>query len=158
MNLDKKLAKYARQLDNPKYYPKILDLLDEAERKGYKLDQFNLYDLDHIASEIYSYYEAITTPEEDNRMIHYCNKTWFIISDKNYILYETSSLLYAIIFYIKTYLILFISKIFQFFEQNKLIIVDNVNKDIWLIRGAIKASKFIGCNIFELEEKKILKI
>ena len=156
MNLDKKLARYARQLDNPKYFPKILDILDKADKTNYQFKDFNLYDLDHVASEIKAYYDAIQTPEEDARMIKYCNNFWFIISDKNYILYETPNLLWALEVYFKSYLFLFIARVRQLFYQDRLITTDNVNKDVWLIRGAIKASKFLDCTIFELDEYKVI--
>ena len=39
MNLDKKLAKYARQIKNPKYYGKILDILDKADETNYQFKE-----------------------------------------------------------------------------------------------------------------------
>lgn len=155
MNLDKKLAKYARQLDNPKYFPIILDILEKADKTGYQFKNFNLYDLELITSNINDYYKAITTPEEDERMIRYCNKTWFIVSDKNYILLQTESFWHALQFYFKGYFLLHLAKVLQTLSVNSLICADNVNNDIWMIRGAIKTSKFLHCTIFDLEEYNI---
>ena len=59
MNYDKQLAKYARHLDNPKYYGKIINIIEKAERKNYKFRLFNDYDLERITGEVCSYYDAI---------------------------------------------------------------------------------------------------
>ena len=48
MNLDKKLAKYARQLENPKYYEKILKIFDKADEKRYRFKDFSDADIMHI--------------------------------------------------------------------------------------------------------------
>lgn len=152
MNLDKKLAKYARQLDNPKYFPIILDILEKADKTGYQFKNFNLYDLDLITSNINDYYQTISTPEEDERMIRYCNKTWFIVSDKNYILFQTDSFWHVLQFFVKGYFLLHLAKFLQTFSVNSLICAENVNNDIWMIRGAVKASKFLECSIFDLDK------
>lgn len=37
MNFDKKLKKYATQLDNPTYYGKIIDILEKADKRNLQI-------------------------------------------------------------------------------------------------------------------------
>lgn len=155
MNLDKKLAKYARQIKNPKYYGKILDILNKADDTNYEFKDFSLYDLEYLTGEIASYYDAIQTDEDDERMIKYCNSIWFIISDKKYILWETESLFIALGFMIRAYFLLFFVKLSQFINTAKAFDTHNVNWDMYLIRGGLKAAEFFDCEIDELENNRI---
>ena len=154
-NYDKQLAKYARQLENPKYYDKILKILDKAERINYQWKQFNVYDLERITGEILAYSEAITTDFEHKRMVKHCNSNWFIISDKNYILWESESFLIALYTYIRAYMILWYARIKQMFVNDRLITTDNVNNALYLVRGAINVTKILGCEFCDLDEKYI---
>ena len=155
MSLDRKLKKYASHMNNPKYYKKISDILLEAFEKDYQFESFNYEDLAYIHTEIDAFFDALQTEEEQKQMIDYCNKYWIIVSDKHYILCETPKLIWALEFYVKTYLILFAAKIAQLFKSDALIMADNVNKDIWLFRGALKACKFLGCSLDEITEYKL---
>jgi len=155
MNLDKKLAKYARHLDNPKYYDKITKILMKADKSGYQFKSFNDFDMIKISGELAAYYDAITTDEEHKRMVRYYNKHWFIISDKNYILFDTPYLWNAISFYIRCYYILLLTKLRQLIILDRLITADNVHKDVYLLRGAIKAANWLNCESFELDKKYI---
>ena len=153
MNYDKQLAKYARQLDNPKYFDRILRVIEKAEKEKYEFKDFNDYDLEKITREIEAYFEAITTEEDHKQMIKYCNSRWFILSDKNFILYETESLILALMFYVKTYLLLLYVKIIQTITPEKWEEAENATRELYLCRGAVKAAEIIGCEIFDLEEK-----
>ncbi len=155
MDLDKKLAKYARQIKNPKYYGKILDILDKADETNYEFKDFSLHDLEYLTGEIASYYDAIQTDEDDRRMIKYCNSIWFIISDKKYILWETESLLIALGFMIRAYFLMFFVKLSQLINPAKAFETHNVNWDMYLIRGGLKAAEFFDCEIDEVEERRI---
>ena len=155
MNLDKKLAKYAKQIKNPKYYGKILDILNKADEMNYEFKDFSLHDLEYLTGEIASYYDAIQTDEEDERMIKYCNTIWFIISDKKYILWETESLLIALGFMIRAYFLMFFVKLSQLINPAKAYDTHNVNWDMYLIRGGLKAAEFFDCEIDEVEERRI---
>ena len=155
MDLDKKLAKYARQIKNPKYYGKILDILNEADETNYQFKDFSLYDLEYLTGEIASYYDAIQTDEDDRRMIKYCNSIWFIISDKKYILWETESLFIALGFMIRAYFLMFFVKLSQLINPVKAFDTRNVNWDMYLIHGGLKAAEFFGCEIDEVEERRI---
>ncbi len=155
MNYDKKLAKYAKQINNPKYYDRILDILERADDENYEFKDFNDYDLEKISGEIEAYYKAITTEEDHKRMIKYCNSYWFVLSDKDLILYEAEYLIFALLFLIKAYLFLLYTKISRAITPEKWIETENATKDLYLCRGALKAAEIIGCEIFDLEEKKI---
>ncbi len=155
MNLDKKLAKYARQIKNPKYYGKILDILDKADETNYEFKDFSLYDLEYLTGEIEAYYNAIQTDEDDERMIKYLNSIWFIISDKKYILWETESLFIALGFMIRAYFLMFFVKLSQLINPAKAFDTHNVNWDMYLIRGGLKAAEFFNCEIDEVEERRI---
>ena len=155
MNLDKKLAKYAKQIKNPKYYGKILDILNKADETNYQFKDFSLYDLEYLTGEIASYYDAIQTDEDDRRMIKYCNSLWFIISDKKYILWETESLFIALGFMIRAYFLMFFVKLSQLINPAKAFDTHNVNWDMYLIRGGLKAAEFFDCEIDEVEERRI---
>lgn len=149
MNYDKKLAKYAKQINNPKYYGKILNILEQAaaEEENYEFKDFNDWDLYYITNEIISYYDAVTTKEEDERMIRYCNKQWFIVSDKNCILYETEFFKYALIFYIKSYFLMLIARIIRFFHPNRIIKAENIGSHMVMVQGAVNV-KGLENNIF----------
>lgn len=153
-NYDKLLAKYARQLENPKYYEKITNIIDKADKRNYKWKDFNVFDLHHILTEICAYYDAVPTDEEHKRMIKHCNSNWFIISDKNYIIWESQSFLIALSTYIRAYLILWYARIKQMFVTDRLISTDNVNNDFFLVRGAINVAKVLNCEFWDLEEKR----
>lgn len=152
MNLDKKLAKYARQIKNPKYYGKILDILDKAEEKNYQFKDFSLYDLEYLTGEIEAYYNAIDTDEEDRRMVEYFNNIWFIVSDKHYILAETPYLWIALSVYIRCYIFLFWSKLTRLINPMHFFECNNVNSELYLFRGALKTAEFLQCEVFDLEE------
>lgn len=155
MNLDKKLAKYAKQIRNPKYYGKILDILDKADETNYQFKDFSLYDLEYLTGEIEAYYNAIKTDEEDERMIKYLNSIWFIISDKKYILWETESLFIALGFMIRAYFLMFFVKLSQIINPAKAFDTHNINWDMYLIRGGLRAAEFFDCEIDELEQFRI---
>ncbi len=155
MNLDKKLAKYAKQIKNPKYYGKILDILNKADETNYQFKDFSLYDLEYLTGEIEAYYNAIQTDEDDERMIKYLNSIWFIISDKKYILWETESLFIALGFMIRAYFLMFFVKLSQLINPAKAFDTHNVNWDMYLIRGGLKAAEFFDCEIDEVEERRI---
>ncbi len=155
MNYDKKLAKYAKQLRNPKYYDKIADIIDKALEEKYEFKQFSLYDLEYITGEIEAYYNAITTDEEHERMVKFCNSYWIVVSDKNYVLGYTEHLLLAVYFIIKSYFILFFSRIKQVFNPTILIDFEHVNKDLYLCHGGLKAADLIGCDFLDLSERMV---
>ncbi len=155
MNYDKKLAKYAKQINNPKYYGKILDILEQAEADNYEFKDFNDYDLEKITSEINEYYEAVKTEEEHKKMVKYCNSYWFVVSDKNLILYEADNIILAFIFYAKANLFLLFARISQVIAPNKWVKAENATKSLYLCRGALKAAEMIGCEVFDLKERKI---
>lgn len=154
-NYDKQLAKYTGQLENPKYYDKILKILNKAERINYQWKQFNVYDLERITGEILAYSEVITTDFEHKRMVKQCNSNWFLISDKNYILWESESFFIALSTYIRAYMILWYARIKKLFFTDRLITTDNVDKEIYLVRGAINAAKELGCDVWDIEEYRI---
>ena len=105
--------------------------------------------------EICAYYDAIQTDEDDRRMIKYCNSLWFIISDKKYILWETESLFIALGFMIRAYFLMFFVKLSQLINPVKAFDTRNVNWDMYLIHGGLKAAEFFGCEIDEVEERRI---
>ena len=155
MNYDKKLAKYAKQLRNPKYFDKIMDILEQAEKENYQFKQFSLYDLEYLTGEIEAYYNAITTDEEHKRMVKFCNSYWIVVSDKNHVLGYTENLLTAIYFIIKSYLTIFIVKIRQKINPTQYIDLVHVNKDLYLCHGALKAAKLMGCDFLDLSERMV---
>ncbi len=155
MNYDKELAKYARQLDNPKYFNRILTILEKAEKDKYEFKDFNDYDLEKISREIKEYYEAITTEEEHKRMVRYCNSYWFVLSDKNFVLYEADSLMYALSFYVRANLLLLFARIGQAAAPDKWEESKNSTKKLVLCRGAVKAAEIMECEVGEVEERKI---
>lgn len=152
MNLDKKLAKYAKQINNPKYYGKILDILNKADETNYQFKDFTLHDLEYLTGEICAYYDAIQTDEDDRRMIKYCNSLWFIVSDKHYILAETPYLWIALSVYIRSYIFLFWSKITKLINPIHFFECNNVDSELYLFRGALKAADYLGCEVFEFDE------
>ncbi len=124
MNLDKKLAKYARHIDNPKYYKKIRSVLIKAKRTNYTFKDFNENDMIEIYARVKSFFDVNDTPEKQKRIIEYFNYIWIIVSDKHYILAETPYLWIALSVYIRCYIFLFWSKLtrlinpLHFFEYN----------------------------------------
>ena len=155
MNYDKKLAKYAKNLNNPKYYIPILRILEDAENKNYKFKQFSEKDIEHIYDEIDCYMAAVTTEEDHKRMVKYCNSIWFIISDKKYILWETQSLLIALGFMLRGYMMMFFVKLSQLINPYKAFDTHNIDWDMYLIHGGLKAAEFLGCDIFDLDEYRL---
>lgn len=155
MNLDKKLAKYARQINNPKYYGKILDILTKAEKTGYEFKDFNVYDLEYLTGEILGYYEAVTSDEQDKRMIKYFNNDYFIISDKNYILFSSENFFVAFDVFIRAKLLILYAKIRQFLRPDVFIDIANAEKEIYFVRGGLKAANFLETSVFDLEEYRI---
>ena len=155
MNYDKKLAKYAKNLNNPKYFIPILRLMEDAENKNYQFKLFSEKDIEHIYDEIDCYMAAVTTEEDHKRMVKYCNSIWFIISDKKYILWETQSLLIALGFMIRGYFMMFFVKLSQLINPARAFDTHNIDWDMYLIRGGLKAAEFFGCEIDEIEERRI---
>lgn len=155
MNLDKKLAKYTRQIKNPKYYGKILDIFDEAEEKNYQFKDFTLYDLEYLTGEIEAYYSVIETDEEDKRMVEYFNDIWIIVSDKHYILAETPYLWIALSVYIRCYMFLFWSKLTRLINPIHCFECNNIDSELYLFRGALKAAEYLECEVFDLEEYRL---
>ena len=156
MNYDKQLAKYARHLDNPKYYEKIINIIDKAEKKNYKFKLFNVYDLERITGEMCAYYDAVPTDEEDKRMIHYFNNTYFLISDKNYVLWTSNNFFGVYIMYIRMKLMILHARIKQAFRPDLYIEIGNVNNEIYFCRGALKAAKALNTDVFNLEEYSVM--
>ena len=155
MNLDKKLAKYARKLDNPKYYLKILKIIDKADEKRYRFKDFSDADIMHIFDVVDSYFEVNNTREKHKRVVRHFNSIWFIVSDKHYVLVETPFLLIALSCYIRCYLILLFSKTTRFINPTHFYECNNVEWNLYLFRGALKAAEFIGCDVWDLEENHI---
>lgn len=155
MNLDKKLSKYVKFLDNPKYYGKIIDIIDKPDGIGYEFKSFTQDDIDNIVDILYDYYSVFETDEKHKQMVKYCNSTWFIISDKKYILWETQSLLIALGFLLRGYLMMFIVKLTQIINPTKALDTQNIDWDMYLIHGGLKAAEFFECEIDEVEERRI---
>ena len=155
MNYDKKLAKYAKQLRNPKYFGKILDILEKAEDENYEFKDFNDYDLNKITGEINEYYEAVTTEEDHKKMVKYCNSYWFVVSDIGFLLYEAENVIYALSFYIKAKLLLRFDRIRQALAPETWEKAKNARKELFLCRGALKAAEIMKCEVFDLEERRI---
>ena len=156
MNYDKQLAKYARHLDNPKYYGKIINIIEKAERKNYKFKLFNVYDLERITGEVCSYYDAVPTEEENKRMIHYFNNTFFLISDKNLILWSSNNFFEVYSIYIRMKFMILNARITQLFRPDLYIEIGNVNNDIYFCRGALKAAKVLNTDVFNLDEYSVM--
>ncbi len=155
MNLDKKLTKYVKYLDNPKYYRKIIDIIDKADGICYEFKSFTQDDIDNIVDILYDYYSVFETDEKHKQMVKYCNSIWFIISDKKYILWETQSLLIALGFMFRGYLMMFIVKLTQLINPAKALDTHNIDWDMYLIHGGLKAAEFFECEIDEVEERRI---
>ena len=154
MNLDKKLAKYAKRLDNPKYYLKILKIIDKADETRYRFKDFSDADIMHIFDVIDSYFEK--NIEKHREIIEYCNKVWFIVSDKHYILAETPYLSIALSVYIRCYIFLVWSKLTRLINPLHFYECNNIENNLYLFHGGIKASEYIGCDIYHLEENHIM--
>ena len=155
MNLDKKLAKYAKQIRNPKYYGKILDILDKADETNYQFKDFSLYDLEYLTGEIEAYYNAIQTDEDDKRMIKYCNSYWFVVSDKKYVIWKTAYLWIALSVLLRAKILVIAVKIRQRLRSDLFTDMENVSNDLYLFHGAIKAAEFIGCDVLDLDKETI---
>ncbi len=155
MNLDKKLVKYAKFIKNPKYFGKIIGIIDKAEDIGYEFKSFSQSDLDYMVDEMYNYYSVFDTIEKDKEMIRYCNSIWFIISDKKYILWETRFLPIALGFMLRAYLMLFFVKLTQIIIPAKALDTHNVDWDMVLIHGGLNAAEYFGCELDEVEERRI---
>ncbi len=155
MILDKILARYAKQIYNPKYYFKILDILEFAEKINYKFTMFSDADLEYITGEINAYFNALQEPEEHLYMIKHLNSNWFVTTDKNYILFENCSLFKTLRFFIKTNIFLMCIRMRQIFRPDLIINVSKVKNDIYLKRGGISVSKQFNCNIFELDNRRV---
>lgn len=155
MNLDKKLSKYVKFLGNPKYYGKIIDIIDKADGIGYEFKSFTQDDLDDIVDILYDYYSVFETDEKHKQMVKYCNSLWFIVSDKHYILAKTPYLTIALSIYIRSYMILFFSKISRLINPAHFFECDNVESDLYIFHGGLKAVEYIGCDITDLEENLI---
>ena len=158
MNYDKKLAKYAKNLNNPKYYIPILRILEDAENKNYKFKLFTEKDIEHIYDEIDCYMVAVPTEEDHKRMVKYCNSIWFIISDKKYILWETQSLFIALGFMLRGYMMMFFVKLSQLINPYKAFDTHNIDWDMYLIHGGLEAAEFLGCEIFDLDEYRFKEL
>ena len=155
MNLDKKLAKYARKLDNPKYYKTILKIIDMAAAKQYRFKEFSNADIMHILDTIDGFFEVNNTPELQRRVIEYFNKIWLIVSDKHYILIETPYLGIALSVYVRCYLGLLISKLTKIISPKHYIGCVNVDNNFFLFRGALKVAEYLNCEVFDLDEYKL---
>ena len=157
MNLDKKLAKYAKQLDNPKYYIKILKIIYKADDKHYKFKDFSDADIIHIFDVIDGYFGVNYTPEMHKRVVKYCNSVWFLVSDKHYTIEETPCLLIALFDYFYASFLVLYSKFTRLINPLHFSVCENVDSHLYIFRGALKASEYIGCEIDDLEENHIIE-
>lgn len=155
MNLDKKLAKYAKRIDNPKYYLKILKIIDKADETRYRFKDFSDADIMHIFDVVDGYFEVYGEPEKHKEMIKFCNSYWFIITDKHYIVWISASFLLALSTIIRSYFLLFLSKLSRLINPAHFFECDNVNNNLYLKHGALKAAEFLGCEIFDLDEYRL---
>lgn len=121
----------------------------------YRWKFFNVYDLDYITGEFWGYYAAVTTYAEHKRIVRHCNSNWFVLSDKNLILWESESFLTALSVYVRGYLMMCYVRIKRFFVTDRLICADNVDMEMYLLRGAINAAKWLGCEFWEMEDKRL---
>lgn len=149
-NFGRELARYARKLENPKYYARILDILENAEKCGYVFKKFNKWDLLKISSEIASYYEAVKTDAEDRRIIRYLNSDWFVVSDDGKAVFSSPSFLKAAGVFLRAKMIVlrrFLGECFCSFEY----IEEDMRKlDLALVRGGLRAQKVCGCDVWEM--------
>lgn len=151
MNFDKKLKKYATQLDNPTHYGKIIDILEKADKKNYTFKEFNIYDLEKITRVITDFYDTYSI-EDEKKLLNYLNKTWFVVSDKHYILAKTPFLWLAIDILLRSYMLIFFAKIRQLFVFDRLITVENVNNEIRICRGAFSVANYFEMNVNDIED------
>lgn len=153
MNLDKQLAKYAKNLNNPKYYDRILKVLDKADKKNYEFKMFNAPDMCKITGEILAYYDYVGDDvEKDKQIIRYFNNDWFIVSDKNYVLAKTHSIWIALNLFISTNLMIRFAKLKQLFRPDIYIDIQNARNDVYIFKGALKAAEFLNTDVFELDK------
>ena len=155
MSLDKKLVKYARKLDNPKYYNKIIKIIDKADRKQYRFKDFTDADIMHIFDVIDSYFAVNNTPEMHRRVVEYFNKMWIIVTDKHYILAETPYLGIALSVYIRCWIMFHFSIFTQIISPKHHLGNVNVDKEILLFRGALNVAEYFKCEVFDLDEYKL---
>lgn len=151
MNYDKKLAKYAKRLENPKYYGKIVEILVSAKKKHYSFKQFNEYDLELIKETVSDFFNNHNYRECD-RIIKYCNKYWFVVSDRNRIIFITPYTIGALIFWIKGKFLINYLKIRQFFLTDRIITINNLKNDFCICRGAIKTCDFLEITLDKLDD------
>ena len=147
MNYDKKLAKYAKRLENPKYYGKIVEILVSAKKRHYSFKQFNEYDLELIKETVSDFFNNHNYRECD-RIIKYCNKYWFVVSDRNRIIFITPYTIGALIFWIKGKFLInylnnkiklrFIYLIIYLFTNINYIIYSNIKLFIYLLNLIMK--------------------
>ncbi len=155
MNLDKKLAKYAKYIDNPKYYKKIRSVLIKAKRINYTFNDFNENDMIEIYARVKSFFDVNDTPEKQKRIIEYFNYIWIIVSDKHYILAETPYLWIALSVYIRCYIFLFWSKLTRLINPLHFFECNNVESELYLFRGALNAAEYLGCEVADLDEYRL---
>lgn len=154
-NFDRELAKYARRLDNPKHYGKILDILGKAEKCGYEFKMFNAWDLEKISSEICAYYEAVRTAEEDKRMVRYLNSDWFVVSDEGKAVFSSPSFFKAAGVFLRAEMIVLwrlLGDYLYFFEYIR---EDEKKLRVSLVRGGLKAVRVCGCDVWEMESESM---
>ena len=154
MNYDKKLARLFKDVNNPKNYRKILDLLGNTYLKEYHFKDFNNKDLDYIVEHILDFFSAVKKTEDEKRLISWYNKCYFIVSDKNYVLFETMSLFMALQFYIRGSLMMFFAKLKNCFSFERFIFADNIDKHMYFIKGVNNAARFCNVEWDELDNLK----
>ncbi|WP_027727676.1 hypothetical protein [Treponema sp. C6A8] len=154
MNYDKKLARLVKDVNNPKNYKKILDLLGKAYQAEYQFKDFSKKDIDYICGEILGFYDAVKTSADEKRMINWYNKCYFIVSDKNCVLFETMSLRTAVEFYIRGTVMLLATKVKNAFSLDKFVFAENIENCMYLIRGAGKTARFCNVEWHQLDDLK----
>lgn len=92
-------------------------------------------DIMHIFDVIENYFEI--NLDKHKEIIEYCNKTWFIVSDKHYILVEIPCLSIALSVYIRCYIFLFWSKLTRLINPLHFFECNNVEDKLYLYRGAL---------------------
>ncbi len=154
MNYDKKLARLVKDVNNPKNYRKILDLLGRAYMDEYQFKDFSRKDIDYICDEIMAFYGAVKTTEEQTRFIKWYNKCYFVVSDKKLVLFETMSLRTAVEFYIRGTVMLLAAKIQNTFSIDRYVFADNIENRMYLIRGAGSTARFCNVEWHQLDDLK----
>ena len=154
MNYDKKLARLVKDVNNPKNYKKILDLLGKAYQAEYQFKDFSKKDIDYICGEILGFYDAVKTSADEKRLINWYNKCYFIVSDKNCVLFETMSFLTAAYFYIRGSMLLLAAKFKNTFSFDRFVFADNIESRMYFIKGAYRAARFCNVEWHELDSLK----